>query len=465
MTNSISSLFSSSEVSLLVSQLETRLDAPITVEQNEIKTDQAQISALGAVRGALTSLSGALSGIADPSSINAMNAAVSNSDATASAAPSAASGSYSLSNIVLAKPQELLSVLFASGSAKLGTGSGALSFTFAGGGSAKVAIASGSANPNDVARAINGANIGIQASVITSASGAYLSLTGAETGADQAFGVSGTGSLAGLHYAAGSGSPTMSVGEAARNASFTLNGAAIVEPKNSGLAVMKGLTISLVASGSATIKVAASSQALSSVLSKFTSQFNNALSVLAKQTEYKAAATSSGSASGKATVGPLLGDVGVEQLSQDLLSTVAGAAEGGLAAASIGLSVGSAGSLTFSSAALASAYAKNPMAVNMLVQQIEQGVSAVVAGAVGGTNGTPGGAGGFVGAETKDLQTSVTSIGQQVSAQQKLAAEQVADLEHAFTVVEAQFGSASTTLDYLGAILGAGSSGGQNNGG
>src|SRR5579875_1364384 len=114
MSNSISSLFSSSEINLVVSQLESRLDAPITVEQNEVKTDQAQISALGSIQGALSSLSSALSGISDPSAINAKQASVSNGNATASAAASAASGSFSLSNIVLAKPQKLLSTLFSS---------------------------------------------------------------------------------------------------------------------------------------------------------------------------------------------------------------------------------------------------------------------------------------------------------------------------------------------------------------
>ena len=66
MSTSVSSLFSSGEIKAIVAQLEARLQAPMTVEQNEIKTDQAQISAIGQVQGALTSLNGALSALADP---------------------------------------------------------------------------------------------------------------------------------------------------------------------------------------------------------------------------------------------------------------------------------------------------------------------------------------------------------------------------------------------------------------
>ncbi len=464
MSNSISSLFSSSEISLVVSQLETRLDAPITVEKDEVKTDQAQISALGAVQGALSSLSSALSQISDPSSIDAMQATVSNSNVTASAAASAVGGSYALSNIILAKPQELLSTLYASGSAQIGSGAGTLTFTFDGGGSATVNVASGSASVGGIAKAINTADVGVTASIIQSGSGAYLSLQGTETGTSEAFGVTGTGSLAGLNYSASGSGSTLSLTQAARNAQFDLNGALVEEPGNSDLSVVQGLTINLTASGSASIKIAASTENLSTALTSFTSEFNNALSVLAKETEYKAASSSSGSASkssSSAQVGPLLGDVSVEQLSQALLSSIASAAGSGVSAASIGLTLGSGGSLTFSSATLASAYAKNPEAVNNLVQKIEQSVSGVLAGAIGsGGSSTSGSGAGEIGEESTNLQSTVTSLDEAISTQESLAAQQVASLEEAFSTAESKFSSASTTLSYLSAILGTSSGSG-----
>jgi flagellar hook-associated protein 2 len=467
MTTSVSSVFSSSEISSLVSQLETRLDAPITVEEDEVKTDDAQISALAAVQGALSSLSSSLSAITDPSTIDAMQATVSNSNATATAAASAVSGSYALSNIVLAKPQELLSELYTSGSAQIASGAGTLAFTFADGTTATVDIASGSASVSDIAKAINAADAGVSASVIDTGSGAYLSLQGTETGSSEAFSVTGTGSLAGLTYSADASSSTLTLTETARNAKFDLNGAQVVEASNSDLGVVQGLTIDLTASGSATIKVAASPDTLSSSLSTFATDFNNALSVIGKETEYKAADSSSASASASSTstVGPLLGDVAVEQLSQALLSVIASAAGSGVSAASIGLTLGSAGSLSFSSTTFASAYAASPTAVNALVQKIEQGVSGILTGALGsGSAVTGSGSGtlaeGSIGAATADLKTNVTSLDQAISTQETLAASQVATLEDEFTTAESDFDSASTTLDYLSAILGTSSSSG-----
>ncbi len=458
MSNSISSLFSSSEINLVVTQLENRLDAPIAVEQNEVKTDQAQISALGSIQGALSSLSSALSGISDPSTSNAKQATVSNSNATASAAASAASGSFSLSNIVLAKPQKLLSTLFSSGGAKVGSGSGTLTFTFADGDSEKVDIASGSASVSGIAKAINAADVGVTASVVQSGSGAFLSLQGDKTGSGDAFSLSGTGSLAKFSFSKGGGSSDFTQTQEASDAKFDFNGAQIVEPSNSGLKIVQGLTITLTASGSANIKVGSSSQNLSSALSKFATQFNNALSEIAKQTAFKPGSSSASGASGKAQTGPLLGDAQIEQLSQALLSTIASAAGSGVSAASIGLTIGSGGSLSFSSSTLTSAFTANPTAVNTLVQKIEQNVKSVLSGAIGSGTGAASGSGsgaaggGTVQAEESGLKNTVSSLNQEISAQKALAALQVQTLEQNFTSAEALFNADTPTLDFLNSL-------------
>ena len=464
MSNSISSLFSSAEINLVVTQLENRLDAPITVEQNEVKADQAQISALGSIQGALSSLSSALSGISDPSTGNAKQATVSNDNATASATASAASGSFALSNIVLAKPQKLLSTLFSSSGAKVGSGSGTLTFTFSDGDSEKVDIASGSISVSGIAKAINAADVGVTASVVQSGSGVFLSLQSDKTGSGDAFSLSGTGSLSKFSFSGSGSSSDFTETQAASDAKFDFNGAQIDEPSNSGLNIVQGLTINLIASGSANIKVGGSSQNLSSSLSKFATQFNNALSEIAKQTAFKPGA-SSGSAgsgsSGKAQTGPLLGDVQIEQLSQALLSTIASAAGSGISAASIGLTIGSGGSLSFSSSALTSAFATNPTAVNNLVQKIEQSVKNVLSGAIGSGSSAGSGSGsgaaggGTVQAEQSSLKNTVSSLNQEISAQKTLAALQVQTLEQNFTDAESLFNADTSTLDFLDSLSGA----------
>ncbi|MDE3240177.1 MAG: flagellar filament capping protein FliD [Paracoccaceae bacterium] len=465
MTNAVSSLFSSSEVASIVSQLQARIQAPITLEQTQIKADNAQISALGAVRGALSSLNGALSGLANPASLKSMSASTSASAvATASAKSSAASGSYALSNVKLARSQEIYSGSFGSAGAVVGAGSGALTFTFSSGTSAKIAIPSSADTVSGVAQAINTAQKGITASVVNTATGVRLVLQSTATGSSKAFSVAGSGAVAGLSY--GSGAGTMTLGQAARNASFTLNGVPISETSNSGVTLVNGLTVKLQSSGSATISVKSSTANLSAALSTFANRLDNAVGVIAKQTAYVAAsAAKKGSASSSAKSGPLLGDVQIQQLKQDLLSAVSSAASGGLTANALGFSISSSGKLSFSSATFATAYAANPTAADSFIKTLETKVSGIVTGAIGtsgASSAPPTGAvttgSGFVGAAANDLKSSVTSLQSQIATQTTIGNQQIANLEQQFTSAINQTSGASTTLTYLSILMGSGSS-------
>ena len=464
MSTSVSSLFSSGEIKAIVSQLEARLQAPITVEQSEIKTDQAQISAIGQVQGALTSLNGALSKLADPASLDAMQATVTGSAATASAAASAPSGAYDLTNIKLAKAQEVYSSTYASASAQVGSGSGALTFKFTGGSSAKINIPSSADTVQGIAKAINAAGAGVTATVIQTSTGVHLGLQSTTSGATNAFSVSGSGAVSSLSYSASGSGSTLTLAQAARDASFDLNGEPITEPSNGSIKLLQGLTINLTSSGSAAVSVAKSSQSLSSALSTLTTQFNNAVSLIAKQTQYKAAKSSAsgGSASAKPQIGPLLGNVQVEQLQQSLLSGISSAAASGLSANAIGLTVSSGGQVSFDSATFGSEYAKNPAAVNTLVQGMVKAIQGVVSGAVGSAGTTPSAGtaatpatinSGFLQSASTSLQASVTSINQEIVQQQKIELSQVSLLEQQFVAAETSTGSANTTLAYIGALL------------
>jgi len=194
MSSSISSssgVLSSSFITTIVNQEEARLQAPITVEQQTVKTDQAQISAIGKVKSALNTLSGSLSSIADPASVSARTATASNTNVAATAAGSATAGSYSLTGIKLAKSQELYSALYGSSNATVGSGN--LTFSFTGGQTDTIAISSSQNTLSGIAAAINSANKGVTASVLQTASGARLQLSSTSTGSSQNFTVSGSG--------------------------------------------------------------------------------------------------------------------------------------------------------------------------------------------------------------------------------------------------------------------------------
>jgi flagellar hook-associated protein 2 len=466
MSGTISSLFSSGEVKSIVAQLETRLQAPITLEQNQVKSDTAQISALGTIQGALSSLNGTLSSIADPSSIKGVSATASNSNVTVTAAASAAAGTYTLTGITLARSQEIYSTTYASGAAAVGTGAGALVFKFSSGGSADISIASGQDTVNGIATAINAANKGITASIVHTGSGDRLVLSSAKDGSGQAFSLTGSGGLAGLKYAASGGSSTLTLGQAARNASFNLNGVPVTEASNANLAVVDGVTLALAASGSASVTVAASGNNLSAALSGFADKLNGAVAAIATQTAYKAAKSSaSASASGSqsaAKAAPLLGNVQVEQLGQSLLSAISSAAGSGLSANAIGLSVNGSGVVSFDGSKFASAYASNPSGVDALITQIQQSVRDVVSGAIGNAGASSGSgsttpatdsASGFIQSSISNLQTTNTSITQEIRAQQQLDIQQIDNLESEFATATAATSNSNTILGYLSSFL------------
>jgi flagellar hook-associated protein 2 len=460
MSGAISSLFSSGEIKSIVNQLTARIDAPIQLEQSQIKTDTVQISALGSIRSALSSLNGALSGISDPSSVNSMKATSSVSTiATATASAKAASGSYSLTGIKLAKSQELYSATYSSAGTKVGSGSGALTFKFAGGSSATISIPSSADTVTGVASAINNAGKGISASVVSTSSGVKLVLQSSTVGSSDAFTVTGTGATSTLSY--GGSASTLTLAQSARNATLSVNGVPVSESTNSSLSLVSGVKVSLLASGSTSISVQRSAGGLSSVLSSFTNDLNSAVKEIAKQTSFtqaKSSASASGSQAAKS--GPLLGNVQVQQLKQSLLSAVSSAEGSGLSANSLGFTISSGGSVTFSSATFASAYKKNPTGVDNLIKTIESNVSGIVTGAIGTNTGSTSSSGsgsgnissGFIGASTVDLKSTDKSLKAEITQQTLLGQQQISNLEAEFTnAINATSGSGST-LSYLSVL-------------
>src|ERR1700722_10463393 len=199
----------SAQVSSEISQVEARLNKPITNFNNQIEGDKADISAWATISGAISTLSKSLSGIQDVSTINNLNVSSTvTTVATAAAAVGAQTGTFALSDVSLAKTQEISSALQGSGAAQLSGGTGSLTFTLKSGKTETVAVGSGSLTLNGVAAAINKTAGGVQASVIGTSTGARLVFQSSSTGSSQAFSVAGTGALAKFSYASGSSSTT-----------------------------------------------------------------------------------------------------------------------------------------------------------------------------------------------------------------------------------------------------------------
>jgi flagellar hook-associated protein 2 len=447
MSGAVSSL-GSSQISSEISTVEARLEKPITALQDQQTTDKAIISAWGVVSGSVSSLSTALAGIKDISTINNRSATSTLSTvATATAANTAAVGQYSLTGVTLAKTQEIYSAVLGSGSAKLGSGSGSLTITLKGGKTEQVQVGSGSLTLNGVAAAVNKLAGGVQASVIGTSTGARLVLQGSATGSSQAFSVQGTGALQKFDYSSagtgGSGSFTRA--QAAGNASFSINGVPVTSTTNTITTAVSGVTIALAGSGSTTLSVSSSPGGIANAVDSVATSLNAALSSIAKETAFTAtSSTSSTSSASSATAGPLLGNFTATDLTNQLLTSVSGAAASGVTSNTIGLSVSSTGSVSFNSATFAAAYAKNPTAVTTLINQIYKSLSTVTTGALGssGTNGS-------INAQTTGLNDDVTSINSQIASITTSNNDQLQILVQEYTAAETASTSASITESYL----------------
>jgi len=368
----LSGVLSSSQITSLIQQASAAFQEPAALIQNQEKPVEAQISALGQVQSSLSSLQSAMAQLADLSSTPPLTVtATPNGTITGTADSTATAGTYSLSSIVLAHQENLISSQFTSESSSLG--SGTISIKVGTGSPVVVNVPTGQDTLAGVAAAINAANAGVSAAVVFDGTGYELTLTGNKTGSANGFTVTGTGGLTNLSYH-GSGSP-MTETQAASNASFTLNGIAVSSGSNAITGTVPGVTLTLQASGSATVTVAANTSTLSNAAQAVVSALNTAVTTIGKYDTYNAASGA----------GPLLGDVNIETLQQNLLQAVSGPGGAGLPSgtpynslSSIGFAVTSSGTVTLDSSTFSSALSTNYGAVAALLGSIGTATSADV---------------------------------------------------------------------------------------
>ncbi|MGH7038656.1 MAG: flagellar filament capping protein FliD [Stellaceae bacterium] len=356
----LTGLLSSSQITSLIEQASTAYQAPANALQTQEQPIEAKISALDKVDSALTGLQSAISGLADVQSLNQRTVTTSpTGTVSASVTNTAALGTYSLTNIHLAAAQSLISSSYASASASVGTGS--LTIRVGGGSATTVTIAGGQGTLSGIASAIDEAHAGVEASVLFDGTADHLVVTSDATGTANAFTISGSGGLSGLSYHAGASGLTRTA--AAANAGFSLNGIAISSGTNTIAGVVPGLTLTLAASGSATVQVSQSVTALDQAANALVTALNSVLNTIGQYDTYNP--TSGG--------GPLLGDVGLDVLRTALLGAITAPATGAAqntpygSLSSIGFGVTSGGTVTFSDAAFQAAAEADYGAVSALL--------------------------------------------------------------------------------------------------
>jgi flagellar hook-associated protein 2 len=456
MTSTISSL-SSADIQSQLSTDETRLNAPIAALDTQETTDKADITAFGAIKGKVSSLSSAPAGISDLSTLSSRAAtSTSSSVATATVSNSAAVGTYNLTDVTLAAAQIIFSGVLANG-ASVGASAGSLAFT-QNGKTETVHVGSGSLTAAGVAKAINAADGGVEASVVNTQGGARLVLQSSATGSSRAFTVTGTGGLSRFSYSPSASGGSFTRTSKARDAALDINGVPVSHSTNTVGSAVPGLTITLAASSTTgtSIRVSNSPEGLTTAFSSVASTLNAAIAGITTEIKFTPATKSAdGSGSTAATAGPLIGNFTATNLETQLLTAVSGAQASGISANSIGLTVSSAGTVSFSSTTFESAFASNPTAVQKLVSDIFKTLKEVTAGALGSADSSIGGT---IGAQTAALNSDVTSITTQVAQITKNNNEALQILVSEYSTAEAAAQSAQITETFLSLITNTSSS-------
>lgn len=455
--STVSSL-SSSAVNTEIQTVETRLEAPIKNLGTQVSADKALISAWGSISGAVSTLSDNLGSIKNLSTITNLGVTSSNNGVvTATAGANAKAGVYNLTNVTLAKAQEIYSSLLGSADSTLTGGAGTLAITLADGQSETISLGSGSLTPAKIAEAINAQHGGVQASIVGTKAGSRLVLTSSGTGSSTAFSVSGTGALAQFSYSSGSAGSEI-LAQKATDAALTLNGIPLTSTSNVLGSAVAGVTISLTGSGNAGFSVTSSPVGLSSNLSAVISSLNGAISSISTETKYVAASSASSSS---AQAGPLLGNFSATNLKNELMGAVSSLQASGVSANNIGLSINNSGSISFNNASFATAYAANPAGVEKLISKLYTSLTSVADGAIG----TPSSAAftgtsitGFISAQTSSLNQSINAIEQQITLLTKQSSATLKALASEYTVAESKASTASITRAYLSIFLGSSSS-------
>lgn len=377
-------------------------------------TTQARISAYGSLKSALAQIQTAAGTLKDANVFRSRSTTVGDDKVmTASAGPAAAPGTYNVEVVRLAQGAKLVSGVYATSAATVGTGS--LTLT-TGGKAFTVDLTAANGTLAGIRDAINGStkNSGIAASIVTANDGARLVLTSTGTGVANSVTVTASGGDGGLNalvYDPGGGTTNLTQLQAAQDARVIVDGFTYDSSSNSVTGALDGVTLDLKTATATGVTIPVSvkidNSGVKKTISAFVTSYNQALTSLRTLGAYDAS-TKQG--------GPLLGDPTLRGVISALRNEV-GASAAALAGnrytvlSDIGITTNLDGSLKFDDAKVATALNADPAAVQRLFSS-DGGVAKRLDQTV--ANFTK--ASGLLDSRTTGLQSTIKDIGRRQEA-------------------------------------------------
>jgi flagellar hook-associated protein 2 len=356
----VDGLISGMNTTQVIAQLMQLAAQPQTNLKNQVSKESAVISAYQSVNTRLSALRTAAEAFTPPSALvptnptwQSVKATSSSTAVTATATAGATPGTFTFDVTALAKAQITTANVAAAGPVTTGSG---LDVTV---GSTTTHVDVATDTAQGVADAINGAKLGVSATVLSTNSGTVMQLTGA-TGAAHAFAVAGlAASTANLTTAADA---QITVGDP-NNGGYTVNSGT-----NTFTNLLPNVTlnVSQLATG-VSVSTSSDTDGIADKMQAMVDAANAALSQIRSQTTYNANGKSGGA---------LTGDYAVRQIQGNVLSAVSDGLTGYGAFKQFGVQLGRDGNLTFDRSAFTAAYNANPSGVqdavaNGLAKQLD----------------------------------------------------------------------------------------------
>lgn len=297
------------DVNSIISQLMSIERQPLQRMQQAAQGVQSQISLYGQVQAKVDALGTAAQALASTTRWRETGVNLNGADAyTVTASASAQPMNLEIEVHALAQRQSVSTRAFDNASATVGTGTlsiqrGQWSESFAAftpdpdATPIEIEIGAASSSLSGTRDAINAANAGITASILTDAQGARLVLRSTASGADQGFEIStiaGTGDFGALAFTSQT-NPATSTGAQgnvrALDLLATVNGASVQSDTNTLSNVLDGVSITALktTAGPGTVTIARDTAAAKTRIQEFVTAYNDVMNFLKTQTAYNEA--------------------------------------------------------------------------------------------------------------------------------------------------------------------------------
>jgi len=284
------------DVDKIVTQLVELEKAPLKTLETRAETISSKISTYAEIKSLTDTLNTASAKLSRDSAWNGVNIASSSTTVTGAMTGIAQPGSYSVQVKQLAQSQTSVIGNAAADKgfakdAKLGAGT----FTLTVGGKDFAVDVTASDTLTTLATAVNNANSGVQATVITNADGTQrLMLRSKSTGTDASFAVKATAAdpdAPGILNSIGKNEAGYyTVSQAAQNAKIDLNGVAVESTSNTFAEALPGmsLTVSAVSTSPALVTVSSDTKSMKDSIQAFVDAYNALNDKMSATTKYDA---------------------------------------------------------------------------------------------------------------------------------------------------------------------------------